>query len=85
MKTKSNKVVNNYPVPFEFDLFGETSVTIDEVNLWIETVTIFDRHSPRFDWYVKNWDVVGKIKMVKKRFHTLDAYFLQSAANDARY
>ena len=85
MKTKSKKSYINYPVPFEFDLFGETSVTISEVNLWVESVTVFDRHSPRFDWYVKNWEVVEKIKRIKIKHHTLDAYFLQSAANDARY
>ena len=85
MKTKSNKSNINYPVPFEFDLFGETSVTISEVNLWVESVTVFDRYSPRFDWYVKNWEVVEKIKRIKMKYHTLEAYFLQSAANDARY
>lgn len=85
MKTKSIKNTFSYPVPFEFDLFGETSVTIDEVVLWVETVTIYDRHSPKFDWYVKSWDVVDKIKRTKQKYNSLEAYFLQQAANDSRY
>lgn len=92
MKTKSNKstptnrkVLLNYPVPHEFDLFGESSVTISEVVLWVESLTIYDRHSPRFDWYVKNWAVVDKIKHVKQKHYSLEAYFTQQAANDSRY
>lgn len=92
MKTKYNKstptnrkILLNYPVPHEFDLFGESSVTISEVVLWVESVTIYDRHSPRFDWYVNNWAVVDKIKRVKQKYHSLDEYFIREAANDARY
>lgn len=85
MKRKSNKNKLCYPVPFEFDLFGESSITIDEVVLWVETVTIYDRNSPRFDWYVKNWEVVEKIKRTKQKFNSIEAYFLMQAANDRRY
>jgi len=75
----------NYPVPREFDLFGETSVLISEVNLWMETVTIYNRHSPRFDWYVQNWDVIGKIKRTKLAFGTLEAYFKHNARMTRHY
>lgn len=85
MKTKSKKNLLNYPVPAEFDLFGETSVTISEVDLWMKNVPRMDRSSPRFDWYVKNWAVVEKIQAVKSHFFTLDAYFLKRAENVARY
>lgn len=85
MKRKSIKNSLGYPIPREFDLFGESSITIDELNLWVESITVFTRHSPRFDWYVKNWDVVNKIKVAKKRYHTLDEYFRQDALATSRY
>lgn len=85
MKRKSIKNTFNYPVPYEFDLFGETSVTISEVDLWMARVPKMDRTSPRFDWYVKNWSVVEKIQRVKIKYHTLDDYLMQQAANDAAY
>lgn len=85
MKRKSKKIKLCYPVPHEFDLFGESSITIDELNLWVETITVFTRHSPRFDWYVKNWDVVNKIKLIKKRYFTLEEYFRQETLATRRY
>ncbi|CAN4270725.1 hypothetical protein MCERHM31_00812 [Methylophilaceae bacterium] len=75
MKTKSKENVFNYPVPYELDLFGETSVTIFEVDMWMQKVRKMDRSSPRFEWYVENWDVVGKIKRVKLEYLTIEAYF----------
>lgn len=71
--TKEVKI--NYPLPYEFDLFGETSITNDEVDFWMREVKGMDRSSPRFDWYIKNWDVVNKIKAVKQKYLSLDAYF----------
>jgi hypothetical protein len=85
MKRKSNENTNNFPIPHGFDLFGETSLTIGEIDLWMQKVKRMDRSSPRFDWYVRNWDVVGKIKRVKLKYHTLDEYFVEEAANMARY
>ncbi len=85
MKTKSKENSFNYPVPFAFDLFGETSVTISEVDLWMQKVPKMDRSSPRFDWYIKNWDVVGKVKSVKVEYMTLESYFDYLSAITARY
>ncbi len=85
MQTKSKRIKNNYPVPYAFDLFGETSVTISEVDLWMQKAPKMDRSSPRFDWYVKNWDVVGKIKRVKAEYMTLEDYFDRLSAITARY
>lgn len=85
MKRKSKKNTLGYSVPYEFDLFGESSITIDELNLWVESITVFTRHSPRFDWYVKNWDVVNKIKLIKKRYFTLEEYSRQDALATRRY
>lgn len=85
MKIKSKKSRLNYPVPADFDLFGETSVTIDEVDLWMINIPRMDRSSPRFDWYVENWAVVEKIQAVKVKFDSLDAYFLRQFENVARY
>lgn len=83
MRKQSKKNKNNYPVPHVYDLFGDIPVTKNEIVLWVETVARLPADSPRFEWYVKNWYVVDKIKRVKLQNITLDAYFLASAANDA--
>ncbi len=85
MKTKYIKNANKFPIPQVCDLFGEVIVTHDDVIQWVENVARLPKSSPRFEWYVKNWCVVDKIKRVKIEFMTLDNYFLTAAANDARY
>lgn len=85
MKRKSNKNVNNFPVPHAFDLFGDVPVSECEVIQWVENVARLPVTSPRFDWYVKNWSVIDKIKRVKIKYLTLDDYLSLEAANDAIY
>lgn len=85
MKRKYIKNANSYPVPMPYDLFGDVVVTQNEVIQWVENVAKLPANSPRFDWYVKNWSVVDKIKRCKLQFMSLDHYFLVSAANDAHY
>lgn len=85
MKRKSIKNSNNYPVPLPYDLFGEIPVTQNEIVTWCENVARLPESSPRFEWYVKNWCVVDKIRRVKAEFLTLHDYLLISAANDAAY
>lgn len=69
MKTKSRKRVNNCkdsdqlrPV---FDLFGDVAVTQADIYLWCEVIPKIKNDSWRLDFYVKNWDVVNKIKWAK--------------------
>lgn len=85
MKRKSIKNIHNYPVPHRLDLFGDVVVLESEVIQWVETIAKLPANSPRFEWYVKNWSVVDKIKRCKLEYVTLDQYFLLSAANDAHY
>lgn len=85
MKRYSKRNINNFPVPHVFDLFGEIPVCKNEIVLWVETVARLPADSPRFEWYVRNWAVIEKIKRVKLQFITLDAYFIADAANDAYY
>ncbi len=85
MKRKSIKNPNNYPVPQVYDLFGDIPVTKNEVIQWVEIIAQLPRTSPRFDWYVKNWCVVDKIRTAKMQFLTLDDYLRVDAANDALY
>lgn len=85
MKRKSIKNQNNFPVPLPFDLFGEIPVTKTEVIQWVENVARLPANSPRFEWYVKNWRVVDKIRRVKQDYLTLDNYLMPDAANDSHY
>ena len=59
------------------DLFGDVIVTFDEIDYWCDMVTHgkFARHCRNFDNYVRNYDVINKIKRVKRRFYSLDIYF----------
>lgn len=48
-----------------YDLFGEIPVTLDEVYAWCDRVA--SHLSPeRRDWYISNWNVVGKIQQAKR-------------------
>lgn len=47
------------------DLFNDVVVTLDDVELWLDLVALLPRNSPRRDYYVKSWDVPGKIKAAK--------------------
>lgn len=48
------------------DLFGDVIVTLDEVEQWVDAVAQMPRASPRREYYVRNWDVIGKIKQAKR-------------------
>lgn len=85
MKRYSKKNPNNFPVPSIYDLFGDIPVTQNEIIAWCESVVHLSPTSPRFNYYVKNWDVAYKIRQAKLRCLTLDDYLSLTAANDARY
>jgi hypothetical protein len=48
------------------DLFGEVPVTWDEVYDWVELVAGIPRDSWRAPYYIKNWNVIDKIREAKK-------------------
>lgn len=58
-----------------FDLFGEIPVTQDELVLWCKLVPKLPADSPRFDWYVKYWNVAQKIQAAKEQCGSLSDYF----------
>lgn len=58
------------------DLFNDIAVTLDDVELWLDKVPKIPRTSPRQrEYYLKNWDVVEKIKAAMRNgeFETLTA------------
>ena len=60
--------------PHPRDLFGEVPVTVDDLYLWCAVVA--PRIAARnLDYYVKYWDVAGKIRAAKRngRFDELEA------------
>ena len=63
--------------PHSVDLFGEYSVSANDVVYWLETVPKIPRDSPRASYYIKNWDVINKIRFAKK-----NGTFPHLAAND---
>ena len=48
-----------------FDLFGQVIVTHDEINRWLESVPRMSPDSPRAAWYVRAYDVAGKVARAK--------------------
>lgn len=47
------------------DLFGEVPITHDDLRAWVAAVPRIDPDSWRFDWYLKNWNVVDKVRAAK--------------------
>ena len=85
MKTKSNKMCGNEQKKPYLDLFGEVIITHDEVFLWVDVTTKGKFLGLRFDWYVKNYNVIDKIKTIKQRFYSLDTYFERLQALEKLY
>ncbi len=55
--------------PHPRDLFGEVPVTVEDLYLWCAVIA--PRIAPRhLDYYIKYWDVAGKIRASK-----IDGYF----------
>lgn len=48
-----------------FDLFGEIPVTWSELEAWCVAVAGIAASSPRFSWYVENWNVAEKVRAAK--------------------
>lgn len=48
-----------------YDLFGEIPVYTHDIDLWLMCVPKMPPDSPRAAWYVRGWDVVGKIRRAK--------------------
>jgi hypothetical protein len=48
------------------DLLGDVPVTWDEVYDWVEIVAETPRDAWRASYYIKNWNVVDKIREAKK-------------------
>lgn len=70
MKTKSKLCEKNNRQIGVLDLFGEVPVTWEEIYLWCEVVAEIPRDSWRLGYYIKAWDVAGKIRAAK-----LSGYF----------
>ena len=51
--------------PFPTDLFDEVPVTWQEVNQWCDRIVHLSATPWRRDWYVRNWNVIGKIQSAK--------------------
>lgn len=51
--------------PQLYDLFGEVVVTQDDIYAWLVNVARIAPDSPRAAYYVKWWDVVGKVRASK--------------------
>lgn len=49
------------------DLFGEVPVSYEDVDAWLRAVPRIEPDSPRAAWYIKQWNVVEKIKAAKLR------------------
>ena len=68
MKRKSKQFIKkttNNPI---YDLFGEIIVTLHDVYVWVCVATRgrFLGRQKRYDYYVKTWDVVYKVRNYKK-------------------
>lgn len=50
---------------FSYDLFGEVPVTWPDVELWVFALVGLTRESPRWQYYVKYWNVADKIRSAK--------------------
>lgn len=50
--------------PSPIDLFGEVPVTVPDLYLWCEVV-VPHISAARLNYYIKHWDVAGKIRMSK--------------------
>lgn len=48
-----------------YDLFGEIPVSLDELLAWMLSVPRIPPNSPRFGYYVRGYDVIGKIRAAK--------------------
>lgn len=86
MKRKSKKTLKNPAL----DLFGEVIITKNDVLMWVSVVTRgrYTLRSKRFDWYVQEWDVVGKVRRFKLAglFADIEQQYLMTyAANDSQY
>lgn len=85
MKTKSNKMRGKAQTKPYLDLFGEVIVTHDEVFLWVDVTTKGKFSGLRLNWYVKNYNVIDKIKTIKQRFYSLETYFERLQALEKLY
>lgn len=48
------------------DLFGEISVSLREVQLWLFKVPRLPHHATRREAYVRGWNVISKIQRAKE-------------------
>ena len=51
--------------PRPHDLFGDVVVTVADIDAWLIAVPRIDPRSRRAFYYVKDYNVVGKIKAAK--------------------
>jgi hypothetical protein len=60
----------------DYDLFGDVIVTLDDVELWLDTVPRYLSNAPNARLrYAKNYDIASKIKVAKMNntFYQLEA------------
>ena len=51
--------------PVSLDLFGQIAVSQADLELWVRVVVRLDPGSWRIAWYVRAYDVAGKIQAAK--------------------
>ncbi len=47
------------------DLFGEVSVSVRELELWLYKVARLPHYSTKRGWYAKGWNIISKIQRAK--------------------
>jgi len=52
-------------LPNPHDLFGEIAITWPEIYTWVDVNVPRWANSSRLDWYIKNYNVVGKAQRDK--------------------
>lgn len=52
--------------PALLDLFGDIPVSLEEIEIWLDTVPRFSRDSPRRKHYALYWNIPEKIKAAKR-------------------
>lgn len=65
MKTKSKRNAKKSPPHPAIDLFGEVPVTVQDCEQWVAVVAPRWYGSRRMQYYMRDWDVPGKVARAK--------------------
>jgi hypothetical protein len=56
------------------DLFGEVSVSVRELELWLYKVARLPHYSTKRAWYAKGWNIISKIQRAKASGELADIF-----------